>query len=91
MDKKIQVKWNTGGEDELFIEERVYSDRSCGQYESGWVAFRSETDDEDYFISDEGIVYVHGTSDEVGKAPVLVEQAERMEREIDEAYAQGGM
>lgn len=49
-----------GGKIEVTLDDRVYPDRSCGQYEAGWWVF----DDSEfmkvtvaYFLSESGILY----------------------------------
>jgi hypothetical protein len=44
----------------LVLDDRVLSDRSCGQYESGWWAFtpgKLRADDPMFFVSDGGEVF----------------------------------
>ena len=72
------------------VEERVYADRSCGQYESGWAVYNPH-DFIDYFVSQSGEVYAWGTGNIVGDAPVISAEADRMERELDRLYATEGM
>lgn len=47
-----KVKTTVG---ELTLDDRVFPDRSCFQYEAGWWAF--DENEVEYFVSDEGIVY----------------------------------
>jgi hypothetical protein len=89
--KTVQVTWSTGGSNELTVDDVIYADRSCGQYENGLIAFHFTNDKVDYFISETGIVYLHGTDTVVGTAPEIKAAADKMERDLDTAYAQGGM
>lgn len=43
-----------GGKIEVTLEDRVYPDRSCGQYEAGWWVY---CENEDFFLSESGILY----------------------------------
>lgn len=69
---------------ELEVEERVYADRTCGQYESGWRAYRG---DEEYFISDGGEVWAQPHNVVVGIAPKVKEAADRFEAMMDEGIS----
>ena len=75
---------------ECVVEERVYTDRSAGQYEPGWAVYHPVTTF-DYFVSQSGEVYAWGTGTVVGNAPVITAESERMERELDRMYATEGM
>ena len=100
--KTVQVKWTKGGENELILDEHVYPDRSCGQYEAGWIAFHQFNDKVSYFVATTGEVYLHGTSEQIGIVPTLDEAAKRYEAEmedwqereqaeLDRHYQTGGM
>ena len=82
-EQTVQAKWNSGGENELVLDERIYPDRSCGQYDAGWIAFHRFNDKVDYFITTDGRVYLHGTSEQIGVVTKLKEQADRYDAELD--------
>jgi hypothetical protein len=87
----IKVNFTDGEQNvALTVEERVFPDRSCGQYEAGWAVF-NEADEVPYFVSQEGVLYAWGTGTVLGTAPEVAAETERMERELDRLYAQGGM
>jgi hypothetical protein len=50
-----------GGKIEVTLEDRVYPDRSCGQYEAGWWVYADYKDYPnnfiEYFLSESGILY----------------------------------
>jgi hypothetical protein len=78
--EKVKIVLDNGTELECEVEERVYPDRTCGQYEGGWHVAYGPGEDDGYFVSDEGTVYEVGTDTVVGVAPVVKRQAEQYER-----------
>jgi len=78
MPDTISVKLDTGRTAELGVEERVYADRTCGQWESGWRCW-DETTDMEYFISDTGEVWIQPANLVVGVAPVIRKAADDMD------------
>ena len=92
---KVVCRLSAGGKATFEIEDRVLSDRTAGQFESGWWV----TDEEmfDFFLSEEGILYGH-TPDEtswrslyqtaVGYNVPLMRKSRDFERMI-EAMAEG--
>lgn len=42
----------------LTTEDWVYPDRTCGQFDTGWLAFREGDEEVDYFISITGEVFI---------------------------------
>lgn len=89
IDSDIQVTWKDGRQDTLRVDEVVYPDRTCGQWEGGWLVFRpGQEDDPDgelYFISETGVVWIYASELEVGTAPAIVASYER-ELERDREY-----
>lgn len=85
----VGVVWADGRVDTLAIDEVVYPDRTCGQYEGGWLVYRPGQEDnpdgEMYFISDSGSVWIYASELEVGIAPEIVASFQR-ELERDRAY-----
>lgn len=62
------------------VEERVFADRSAGQYESGLRCYI------DVFISDTGIVWAQPENIEVGIAPEIAEEANKLEAQMAAMY-----
>ena len=55
----------------ITLDDRVYPDRTCGQYDAGWWAYRADTDpdvpeDPHYFVSVDGVVWSHPENEVVG-------------------------
>lgn len=81
----VSVQFNAepdGKTIELEMDERVYPDRTCGQYEGGWLCFdpaHPEIDERTWFVSDEGTVYVYATDVAVGYAPDIKAAFDRAE------------
>jgi hypothetical protein len=50
-----------GGTVEVELEDRVYPDRTCGQYEAGWWVYDVDVAPDkhpiEYFMSESGILY----------------------------------
>lgn len=50
-----------GGTVEVELEDRVFPDRTCGQYEAGWWVFDVDVAPDkhpiEYFLSESGILY----------------------------------
>lgn len=46
-----------GGKLEVTLEDRVYPDRSAGQYEAGWWVFNKEAPFVNYFINERGLLW----------------------------------
>lgn len=86
-EQTISIVWKDGRTDVLHIDEVVFPDRTCGQYEGGWLVFRWEQrdnpDGEMYFISETGSVWIYASELEVGVAPEIVAASER---ELDRQY-----
>lgn len=72
------------------VVEEVHADRSAGQWEAGWWVVAN--DDTEYFISESGRVYGDdgedhdGKTKDVGHAPEIIAEAEKMERYFDQMY-----
>src|SRR5262245_20135508 len=83
MPEKIAVEFHAspGLTYSLDVEERVYADRTCGQYESGWRCYSIHTE---YFISDSGDVWKQPENVVVGVAHEIRKAADEMERQLDE-------
>lgn len=89
--EEIQIVWADGRSDTLAADEIIYADRSAGQWENGFIAYRLTNEREEYFISEAGRVYIFGTGFDVGVAPEIEKACNENERKLDELYAQGGM
>jgi hypothetical protein len=61
---------------ELEVEERVYADRTCGQWESGWRAYLNGVE---FFVSDSGVVWRQPENVEAGIAPEIKAASDRFE------------
>lgn len=88
---KIEVTFHTvAGKVELTLDDRVYPDRTCGQYEAGWWAFDANSNlNSDYFVSEEGIVYDYAMESDrwdkvVGVCPAFKKRYEEMEDKLNE-------
>jgi hypothetical protein len=79
--EQIRVVLNNGRELNTTIEERVYPDRTYGQYDSGWFVAYGEGEDDGLFVTVDGRVYEIGTANQVGTAPALRESFDRMDEE----------
>lgn len=90
MPQTILVRWSDGREQTMTIEEKVYADISCGQFEGGWIVYDIQDEgpfeEKNYFVSETGVVYEHGTDKQIGVAPEIVKRAEEIERKLDKAY-----
>lgn len=84
----ISVIWADGRTDVLTVDEVIFPDRTCGQWDGGWLVFRESSPEEEYFISGAGRVYVREL--DVGSAPEIVAAFER-ELERDREFWIGGM
>jgi hypothetical protein len=87
--KPIEIELHEGGTLALEIIEPVYADRTCGQYENGWLTIAEGIE---YFVSECGIVYGDdpekphdNLSKAIGTAPDVKAQADRYEAQIAEA------
>lgn len=63
----------------LYVEERVFADRSAGQWENGWLCYYAWTK---YFVSESGVVWLQPDNVEVGIAPLIKAAADRMEVQL---------
>ena len=70
---------------DLQVEERVYSDRTYGQYESGWRCYDLNNDKE-YFVSELGGVWIQPENREVGVAPEIVRRMNEFEERWERHY-----
>jgi len=77
MANEIQVTWFDGRTDTLAVDEVIFADRTCGQSENGWLCYRADSEREEYFISDSGVVYIDELS--VGIAPEIKATADRID------------
>jgi hypothetical protein len=82
MPEKIAVEFNSspGLTYSLDVEERVFADRTCGQWESGWRCYSFITE---YFISDSGVVWRQPENVECGIAPEIKAAADRMDAMVE--------
>ena len=56
----ITCRLNKGGKIVVTLDDRVYPDRSCGQYEAGWWVFttlKHPHSTDDYFLNESGILW----------------------------------
>jgi hypothetical protein len=83
--KTISVKLDGNKTADLQVEERVFSDLSYGQYESGWTCFDLNTDTE-YFVSESGDVWKQPENKMVGVAPKIVQRMTEMEIRWEKHY-----
>ena len=83
-EQTISVQLDGSKTADLQVEEFVYSDLSYGQYESGWRCYDLNTDTE-YFVSEEGSVYVQPENRCVGVAPVIKERADLLDALMTES------
>lgn len=86
--EKIRVEFasSPGLTYSLDVIERVYADRTVGQWESGWACCSITTE---YFISDTGEVWQQPANVIVGVAPDIKAQSDRMEEALAKAYEEG--
>ena len=66
----ISVRLNNGDEFTVAAEDVIYADPTYGQFENGLLCFSSANDNE-YFISEAGIVWSYPDNNEVGVAPMI--------------------
>lgn len=59
------------------VDERVYPDRTCGQWEAGWVVFHPRDHDREWFLSETGQVYAIGTDESIGVCRNVQIESER--------------
>jgi hypothetical protein len=72
---------------EAAVVDKVYADRTCGQYESGWIVVDNDAETccgTEYFVSDSGIVWKQPENVEVGIAPTIKEEADRTQAKEEE-------
>jgi len=70
----IEIHLSSGKVFNAAIDERVYADLTCGQYESGWAVYDPTVDFSDcVFVSESGDVYAWGTDVMIGRAPGIEE------------------
>lgn len=65
-DSTVVCRLSAGGKLTAFVWDRVYADRSAGQYESGWWLGTDETSDDpkdEFFLSDSGVLWGHSPDD----------------------------
>jgi hypothetical protein len=73
-----------GHEFQVEVEERVFPDRTCGQMEGGARAYAENGNE--YFISDAGVVWLQPHNIEIGIAPAVKAEADKLEAELDRMY-----
>jgi hypothetical protein len=86
----IPVVFSNGRRRMLHVEERVFSDRTSGQFESGWRCYSAHGTGRgltymEYFISDSGEVWKQPKNVVVGVAPEIKAVSEKLEQAMDEA------
>lgn len=64
-EKTISVRLDGNRTADLQIEEVVFPDRTCGQWDSGWRCFDLNAEQE-YFVSQSGSVWIQPENREVG-------------------------
>lgn len=83
---EIRVVLNDGRAVTTTIEERVYPDRSCGQYDSGWHVAYGPGEDDGYFVSLDGLVYEIGTDTPIGCAPEVKAAYDEQEAAVERLH-----
>jgi hypothetical protein len=79
----ISIRLNNGQRRVLEVEEPVYPDRSCGQFERGW---RCYSKSREYFVSETGDVWRQPGNIIVGVAPEIKAQFEEFERMMERCF-----